>query len=188
MIRYLTGEIIAINRNQLTLATSGGVGYGVSVPSRTLAVSPIGTKLSVHISEAIREDAHDLFGFETTEERDLFEGLRKASGVGPKVALAMLSHFSPAILRQIILDGDIARLSLVPGIGQRSASKIIVELRGQFDGDISIPMTDRSRDAIEVVKSLGYNPREIEVALRNMPADLSTTEEQVTWLLRSLAS
>lgn len=188
MIRFLSGDIIAINRNQIVIATTCGVGYGVIVTSKLVLGLASGQHVGLHISESIREDAHDLYGFSDLAERELFERVRRASGVGPKVALSIVGTFAPAELEALLEAGDAKQLSAVPGIGPKTAVKIIAELR--VGGSLTTPAIDNSsyQQVIQIVRSLGYTDREISAAIKNLPHNLATDQERVMWLLRALGS
>ncbi len=187
MIRYLRGTILDKVRNQIILDVQG-VGYDIFVTATTLTQAEHNHQTAFHISESIREDAHDLFGFLAPEERDSFESLRKVSGVGPKVALAIIGFYAPAELNALIQSGDSTKLSLVPGIGKKSAEKIIVELKGKT---ISIPPAAGSttdQDTVDALQSLGYSRAEIAAMLPKVPASMTSSNERITWILRHLGA
>lgn len=184
MIRYLHGTVADKFRNQIILNVHD-VGYGVNVTTATLTNYNIGDALSLYISESIREDAHDLFGFANADERDMFELLRKVSGIGPKVALSLISFYSPTDLQDIIFAGDEAKLSLVPGIGKKVASKIIVELKDRAKPSGAIAAS-ADNDTIDALLSLGYSHHEVSQILNKVPASLSSSSEKITWILQHL--
>jgi Holliday junction DNA helicase RuvA len=186
MIRYLRGKVMDKTRNAIIVDVNG-VGYDLLITATAIAASTIGQEAEFHISESIREDAHDLFGFTTTDERDTFEMLRKVSGVGPKVALAILSFYQPQELRSVIRSGDSIKVSLVPGIGKKLADKIILELKDKAITATEMPDSLADPDTVEALQSLGYSPAEIAVVLPKIPASLANTNERITWILRHLA-
>jgi Holliday junction DNA helicase RuvA len=186
MIRYLRGTIINKERNAIIVDVSG-TGYDLLATATAIAATVIGQDAEFHISESIREDAHDLFGFTTTDERDTFELLRKVSGVGPKAALAILSFYQPQELQSIIRAADSTKVSLVPGIGKKLADKIILELKDKAVTATEMPDSLADPDTVEALQSLGYSPAEIAQVLPKIPASLTTTNERVTWILRHLA-
>ncbi len=183
MIRYLRGDIIEKSRQRIVLDIQG-VGYDVVVTPSVLAQATIGEQGEFFVSESIREDAHDLYGFRQRGERDMFELLRKVSGVGPKVAIALIGFYQPAELGAIIMSKDIAKLSLVPGIGKKVAEKIVVELQDKTSGAVETPLTDP--DTVAVLQSLGYSPAEIAKVVTKIPASLTTTQDKITWVLRTI--
>lgn len=184
MIRYLHGTVADKFRNQIILNVHD-VGYGVNVTAATLTNYAIGDPLSLYISESIREDAHDLYGFAKSDERDMFELLRKVSGIGPKVALSLIGFYSPTDLQSIIYSGDDAKLSLVPGIGKKVASKIIVELKDRTTQPTEV-VASADNDTIDALLSLGYSHHEVSQILRKVPASLSTSSEKITWILQHI--
>lgn len=183
MIRFLRGTILEKVRSQLIIEVHG-VGYDVFVTPGTLTGAQTGEQIAVYVAESIREDAHDLYGFLSSSERDVFSLLRRVSGVGPKVAMAITGFFSPAQLADIIRTGDASQLSLVPGIGKKLASKIMVELRDKQVTEVPTP--EHTDDTIAALESLGYNHQEIARVLPKIPSALETTSEKVTWILRNL--
>lgn len=185
MIRYLTGAIIDKSRHQLVVLVNG-VGFDVVVTPNLLIQSQIGEHIELHISETVREDAHDLYGFTSIRERDLFETLRKVPGLGPKLAIATLGFFSADELLASISSGDAEKLSLVPGIGKKLAAKVILELRDK----VVLPTIDKTiltdADTVEALQSLGYSPAEIAELIPKIPHEFVTSQERVTWVLRHL--
>ena len=177
MIGRIRGEFLAAGGDAVTLDV-GGVGYEVAVAGRTLAELPgIGSEIVLHTHLHVREDQLALFGFTTADDRDLFRLLMGVSGVGPKVGLAILATMTADDLRRVVATDDAAALTAVPGIGKRSAQKLLLELRPKLDvpdGDLraSGPLGE-VRTALE---GLGYQPDEISAVLRDLPADLPIEE------------
>ena len=133
MIEHLTGKVLRRTPNSLILDVAG-VGYGVEMPLSALCDTPApGQTLSLWIDTYVREDALRLFGFPTFEDRQAFIMLRMVSGIGPKIALAILSTFDAPALRQVILQNKVNLLESVPGIGRRTAEKIILELKSKAE-------------------------------------------------------
>jgi len=165
----------------------GGVGYEVSVETRTLTDLPgVGFETVLHTHLHVREDQMALFGFATADDRDLFRLLLGIPGIGPKVGLAILSTIGADDLRRVAATDDAAALTAVPGIGKRSAQKLLLELRPKLavaDSELltSGPLSE-VRGALE---GLGYQSDEIGEALRQLPADLSV-EELLRQSLQSL--
>lgn len=128
MIASLRGTAISVGINRIVLETMG-VGYDVAVSISTLAGIAVGSEIFLHVSTVMRENALELYGFETLEEKTLFEMLITVAGIGPKTALSILSGISPEGFRQAVLGEDAQRLTVIPGIGRKSAERIILELK-----------------------------------------------------------
>lgn len=173
MIGRLRGTIVRIGGESIVIEV-GGIGYEVTIPVRTLVDLPgIGEDAVLHTHLHVREDQLALYGFASTDDRDLFRLLLGISGVGPKVALAMLSTMDADELRRVVASEDAAALTAVPGIGKRSAQKLLLELRPKLelpDGEID-PSGARS-EVRAALEGLGYQADEIGGALRDLPADL----------------
>ena len=135
MITYITGEILKTNISKdsyVDILISSGVGYRIYIPSTYILPSK-GEKYSVYTYFHVREDNQTLFGFETEEDRDLFELLISVSGIGPKIGLAIMSTYSKKELDSMLNEGDAKKLSKVSGLGMKGAQKIILDLRGKID-------------------------------------------------------
>ena len=183
MIGALTGKVAELGLSGLMLECASGVSYELEVPIGDLASLQNGleTKLWTHM--VVREDAQLLFGFTQKSSRELFRTLIKISGVGPKLALTMLSHMSGAELAAAVESGDAARLSKVPGIGKKTAERMIIELRGKLDvtqtlqpgSAPTLQVGSNYGEAQAALLSLGYNPKEAERALASVDATLSAS-------------
>ncbi|HTM57632.1 MAG TPA: Holliday junction branch migration protein RuvA [Candidatus Udaeobacter sp.] len=160
---------------------AGGVGYAVSVSARTARALPeAGEALFLHTRQVVREDAHMLFGFTGVLELQLFDLLISVSGVGPKVALALLSGLEPAALSRAIRAESIAELVAVPGIGRKTAERLVVELRDKLEllgleagapapkGAPALPRSEKIDDAVAALTRLGYTPAQAQDALRRV--------------------
>ena len=191
MIALLRGEV-AVRRSDHVVILCGGVGHRAAVSAETLRHIPaVGGETTLHTHLIVRDDALALYGFHSEQERDLFLMLLSVQAVGPKVALAVLSAGPPRELVAALAAGDAARLQAVPGIGKRTAERIIVELRekvGVADGPsgagpISVTRgDDPRRTAREALLELGYAPVEADELLRE--ADGETPEELLASALR----
>jgi Holliday junction DNA helicase RuvA len=170
---------VAVRRADHVVVEAGGVGYRLAVSAETLRRVPAqGATVMLHAHLVVRDDALALYGFATEEERDLFLLLIGVQSVGPKVALAVLSGGTPRELVTVLANGDAARLQATPGIGKRTAERIIVELREKVAGataggaDIVITRTDDPRRlARDGLVELGFTIVEADEALRDMPDD-----------------
>src|SRR5262249_55968520 len=143
----------------------GGVGYEVDVPMSTFYNLPAtGAEIALYTHLAVREDAHQLFGFATEAERHAFRQLLKISGVGARTALSVLSGLSVSDLREAVVNQDSGRLTKVPGIGKKTAERLLLELRDKLDGVLAAPAAARSDghagDVINALLALGYNDKE----------------------------
>ncbi len=178
MIALVRGEV-AVRRPDHVVLVAGGVGYRLAVSGETLRQVPaLGAEATLHSHLVVRDDAIQLFGFASEEERDLFLLLIGVQSVGPKVALAVLSGGSPRELVRALAAGDTARLQAVPGIGKRTAERIVVELREKVDAgaapaDIVITRgTDDPRLlARDGLLDLGFAPAEAEELLAGVEGD-----------------
>ena len=189
MIALISGKV-AVRRGDHVVVDCGGVGYRLAVSAETLKHVPaVGRDVLLHTHLIVRDDALALYGFATEEERELFLMLLGVQAVGPKVALAVLSGAPPRELLTVVAAGDAARLQAAPGVGKRTAERIIVELREKVGATLpedSITVT-RSDDpatlAREALLGLGYNANEIDALLQGASGD--STEDLIAHALRS---
>jgi Holliday junction DNA helicase RuvA len=191
MIALVAGEVAVRRSDHVVVETAGGVGYRLAVSAETLRHVPaVGRPVSLHAHLIVRDDALALYGFATEEERDLFLLLIGVQSVGPKVALAVLGGGTPRDLVLALATGDAARLQAVPGIGKRTAERIVVELREKVgvaepaDAPITVSRgDDPRRTAREGLLELGFAPAEAQALLET--ADGSTAEELLASALRA---
>jgi Holliday junction DNA helicase RuvA len=174
MIGRLTGRLLEKHPPQILIDVNG-VGYEVDVPMSTLYHLPAtGEAVTLHTQLIVREDAHLLYGFATQSERETFRRLLKISGVGPKVALAILSGLSVAELAQAVAAQDVKGLTRIPGIGKKTAERLLLELRDKLDAGAAVgvaarPGTASSRsDVANALLSLGYNDKEADWAVKQL--------------------
>ena len=193
MIGSLRGIIQAKAPPQLMIDV-GGVGYELEAPMSTFFHLPaIGQEVRLLTHLVVREDAHMLYGFGTPDERRLFRALLKVSGVGPKIALALLSGISVEAFAQCIVNHDVAALIRVPGIGRKTAERLFVEMRdriGTLDGAVGMPSrADASpeAEALSALVGLGYKPAEAARLLKGVEPGTHTTEELIRRALRGAA-
>ena len=191
MIGRLTGTLLEKNPPHV-LVDCNGVGYEVDVPMSTLYGLPdLGGKVVLFTQLIVREDAHLLYGFGTAQEREAFRQLTKISGVGPRTALAVLSGMSVAELAQAVTMQEAGRLTKVPGIGKKTAERLLLELKGKLGADLS-SVIDLNRpapagsDVLNALLALGYNDREALAAITLIPEGLSLSEG-IRHALRSLS-
>jgi Holliday junction DNA helicase RuvA len=188
VIALVSGEV-AVRRGDHVVVSCGGVGYRLAVSAETLRHVPrVGEGVALHSHLIVRDDALLLYGFATEQERDLFLLLIGVQGVGPKMALAVLSGGPPRELLSAVAGGDVARLQSVPGIGKRTAERIVVELRekvGAAPGDDPIVITrgdDPRTLARDGLVGLGFSAQEAEALLDGAPGD--TPEALIAYALK----
>lgn len=184
MIGYLKGKIIHRGVNWLILDVSG-VGYKVFSCNMQHVTCNMGDNKGFWIHHHVREDRQELYGFKTIEELEMFELLLRVSGVGPKMALAILSKTELEKIKQAINKGDTTFLTTVAGIGRKLASKIIIELKNKIS-DFDLQGIEKSEEVLEALQSLGYRKQDLAKVLARMPANLKSTEEKVKWVLKNL--
>ena len=180
MIGRLTG-VIAEKSPPQVLVDVNGVGYELDVPMSTFYNLPgLGERSTLLTHFVVREDAQQLFGFLTHDERGTFRQLVKISGVGPRTALAVLSGMSVADLAQAVTAQESGRLVKVPGIGKKTAERLLLELKGKLGPDLGAPaaaaISDAQADIVQALVALGYNEREAGAALKALPTDVAVSE------------
>lgn len=168
----------------------GGVGYEIDVPMSTLYKLPdIGAEVVLHTHLQVRDDAHILYGFSSTAERSAFRSLIKVTGVGARIALAVLSGMSVEELSSAITLQETGRLTQIPGIGKKTAERLLLELRGKLGADIgavAAPVAGSQTDILNALLSLGYSSAETQKALKTLPPDVDVSEG-IRLALKSLA-
>jgi Holliday junction DNA helicase RuvA len=179
MIGRLTGTLAEKSPPQLLIDVNG-VGYELDVPMSTFYNLPgLGERVTLLTHFVVREDAQVLFGFLTHDERATFRQLVKISGVGPRTALSILSGLSVTELAQAVSLQETGRLVKVPGIGKKTAERLLLELKGKLGDAIAAPATlasDAQADILQALIALGYNDREAAAALKALPKDVGVSE------------
>lgn len=179
MIGKLTG-ILGDKAPPQVLVECGGVGYEVFVPMSTFYNLPAaGEKVSLLTHFVVREDAQILYGFGSPGEREAFRQLIKISGVGPRTALSVLSGMSVAELAQAVTLQEAGRLVKVPGIGKKTAERLLLELKGKLGADIGLPTSvasDAQADILQALLALGYSDKEAAISLKALPADVGVSD------------
>ena len=176
MISRLTGKLVEKTPPQIVIDVNG-VGYEADVSMQTFYnLPPLGETVQVFTQLVVREDAHLLFGFATAEERKTFLQLIKVSGIGAKTALGILSAMTADELAQAVAEEDVKRLSSAPGIGKKTAERMVLELRGKLithtvtDGLFAAPSeNDETNDIVSTLLALGYSEREAKAAVKGIP-------------------
>ena len=189
MIGRLTGTLSEKNPPEV-LVDCNGVGYEVNVPMSTFYNLPAaGERVSLLTQFIVREDAQLLYGFATHEERQAFRELIKISGVGPRTALSILSGLGVGDLAQAVSLQEAGRLVKVPGIGKKTAERLLLELKGKLGADIGArahAASDAQADILQALLALGYNDKEAAAALKALPADVGVSEG-IKMALKALA-
>ncbi len=179
MIGRLSGILGDKNPPQIVLDCHG-VGYEVDVPMSTFYNLPApGEKLTLLTHMVVREDAQLLYGFATHDERNAFRQLIKISGIGPRMALSVLSGMAVAELAQAITLQEAGRLVKVPGIGKKTAERLLLELKGKLGVDMGLPVnlaSDAQADILQALVALGYSDKEAALALKALPGDVGVSE------------
>jgi Holliday junction DNA helicase RuvA len=180
MIGRLTGTLAEKSPPQL-LVDVGGVGYEVDVPMSTFYNLPVlGERVTLLTHFVVREDAQLLYGFLTATERATFRQLLKISGVGARTALSILSGLSVGELAQAVSAQEVGRLIKVPGIGKKTAERLLLELKGKLGPDLALPgaviRSEAQADIVQALIALGYNEREAAAAIKPLPADVGVSD------------
>ena len=181
MIGSIRGRLLEKNPPQILVETNG-VGYEIDVPMSTLYNLPdIGAEVFLYTHYVVREDAELLFGFSTKAERSLFRLLIRISGIGPKIALSILSGISASILAQAVSQAEPSLLTRIPGVGKKTAERIVLELKGKIDtvvgsADSQTPTSGAKADIISALVSLGYSEREALQAVKGLAADVTVND------------
>lgn len=184
MIGSLRGRLLDRGPDGELLVEVGGVGHRVQVtPSTSVTIGQLDGEVFVHTHHAVREDSETLYGFATIAERRVFESLISAHGVGPALGLAILSVHGPDALRRAVAEDDVAALCLVPGVGKKTAARLVMELKSKLDlpeGEIAVPSGDSGQasasgdsraDVRTALEGLGYGADEIHAVLVDLPTE-----------------
>jgi Holliday junction DNA helicase RuvA len=202
VIALVEGTVVEKSANEVVLLT-GGVGFRLQCSMNTLAALPAvdhRCRLLTHM--VVREDAMDLYGFWTREEREMFRHLISVTGIGPRIALVVLGSLPLADLRLAILTSDTALLSRAPGVGKKTAQRIALELKDKVTEaalaggitpddiaatDLEAPAQDALGEAMQALKALGYSPQEAAAALKGAKGQAQTADELIRLALRNMA-
>ena len=197
MFYHLDGKVAELGQG-MAVIDCNGVGYLVNVSLNTLAQLKNGERAKLYISESVREDAFELFGFASKSEKRSFDLLIGVSGVGPKAALSILSAHTPEALSVAILSGDEKALTVAPGIGKKIAQRVILELKDKLAKEsagfelpvkpgVTVPVGEgKLADASAALGVLGYGPAEINLALKGVDVSALTTEEIIKAALKNM--
>jgi Holliday junction DNA helicase RuvA len=190
LIASLHGKLQSCTDDAL-IVNVGGVGYRVRVPAPTRAnLGAVGAEVQLYTHLHVREDEMSLYGFATEDELRLFETLLTVSGIGPKVGVGILSSASTETIRLAIAQGNVEMLTAIPGIGKKTAQRLVLELKGKIDVSglkEAGELTEVDTDVVDALINLGYSAAEATRAARSVPANVQTVEERVRIALRYLA-
>jgi Holliday junction DNA helicase RuvA len=176
LIGRLTGRLAAKHPPQV-LVDVGGVAYEVDVPMSTFYGLPAaGEPVTLYTHQVVREDAHALYGFATLEERAAFRQLIRISGIGARTALAVLSGLSVADLAQAVTLQEAGRLTKIPGIGKKTADRLLLELKGKLVEVSVSPSQERASDVLNALVSLGYSEKEAHAAVKGLAPGIGVAE------------
>ena len=197
MLYYVCGEVTVLEPG-LAVIDCGGVGYGCHITGYTAAQLKLNQKAKLFVTESIREDAHDLYGFISKEEQRCYELLTSVNGVGPKAAMAILSSGGPQNFTLAVMSGDEKMLTAAQGVGKKIAQRLILELKDKIGGGnmdldfsagpaVTAPAQNSGHKmmAHAALQELGYSPMEIRAALQDVDPN-ATTEEMVRYALRAM--
>ncbi len=185
MIGSLRGMVLERGTQHVLLEVQG-IGYRCAVTPGVLALVKTGEPLFLYIHEVIREDAHDLYGFLTQGELDLCLRLLSVSGVGPKVAMTLLSLGTPETVRKAIMSGDLETLTSVPGVGKKTAQKIVLDLSGQLADEGVVEGEDA--ETLKALQALGYSLADARNALKRVGPEVKGVSDRLRAALQQLSS
>ena len=196
MIGRITGILVEKQAPWLMIEV-GGIGYEIQAPMTTFYTLPdINQEVVLYTHFVVREDVQALYGFMTKSERSLFRSLIKVSGIGPKLALTILSGVEPDTFVQCIMDNDVATLVRLPGVGQKTAERLVVEMRTRLsdwhsEGGMDLSDfsggTDATKDALSALISLGYKPNDASKSLAKHKDENLSSEELIRLVLKDVA-
>ena len=201
MISYIRGELVAMEKEKIIVDVHG-VGYGIFMPEASMGLLPsIGEEVKIHTYLNVREDAMQLFGFLTRDDLQVFKLLIGVSGIGPKGGLSILSKLTADDLRFAVLSGDAKAISAAPGIGKKTAEKVIIELKDKLDlEDVLHPTSNTERvsstvesgvgniqsEAVQALVALGYGSTESLKAVKKVSLENATVEDVLKQALKNL--
>lgn len=186
MFGFIRGKIFDLKPTR-AIVMVGGAGFIIHSTLSYLEKLKVGDEASFWTHTAVRETSIDLYGFETEEELHVFELLLTVSGVGPKSALAILGVAGIKAIEEAVVSRDISSLTKISGVGKKTAEKIVIELNGKLITSTKTgTITNENVDIFEALKSLGYREKDIQETIKNLPKELSTTNEKIKYALKNL--
>jgi len=193
MIASLRGRVVSLDSSSVIIEVNG-VGFRVMLSTQNLAsLGELKSEISLLTTLIVRDDSFSLYGFASEQEQRVFEKLLTVSGVGPKVAMSALSAFSAEDLHRLIMSEDVTRIATIPGIGKKTAQRIILELRGVLDlreaGEPGVPShTAAGNQATDALLSMGFTAREVSLALQGYEGDANNVEALIRFGLKRLGA
>lgn len=176
MIALVEGTLVERGADR-AVVMAGGVGYEVWVPASTMASLPaVGGTVRVLTHLHVRDDAMTLFGFASDAERDLFRLLTTVNGIGPRMALAVLSVLTPEALRRAVIDGDADVITVVPGVGKKVAARIVLDLKEKLGVEVELPAAGPLAEVREALVGMGLTPQEVQAAMADIDGDGAPVE------------
>ena len=197
MISYIRGELVSAGEDKI-IVEAGGIGYGIFMPSKTIGLLPAaGNEVKIHTYLNVREDAMQLFGFLTRDDLEVFRLLITVSGIGPKGGLAVLGTLTADELRFAVMSGDAKAITAAPGIGKKTAERLIIELKDKLkledmlEREENFPDTgmiseDARTEAVQALVALGYSSAESLRAVRSVNLENATAEEVLKEALKKM--
>jgi Holliday junction DNA helicase RuvA len=189
VIASLNGQVRAIDKDWLVLQTAG-VGFRVFCPATLLSEHRVGQTITLHTHLHVRENGLALYGLATAEELELFEILLGVSRIGPRIAMAILDTYSPEVLRGIVAQGNAAALANTPGIGRKTAERLLLDLKDKLGtssaGWVTVDLADGDIEVINALTALGYSVAEARDALTAIPEGVTALDERILAALRAL--
>lgn len=182
MIGFIEGKVISRRANNIIVLTASGVGYKVYLPIGLADKN----KVELFIYHHVREDSNDLYGFGCVEELEVFELLLSVSGVGPKAALSLVSGLGKDSILKAISEGDVTAFKAIPGIGNKVAAKIIVELKSKVAGGAGQTLIPEEDETLEALVALGFKKNEIIPYLAKIPKDVKSVQDKLKFFLKSV--
>lgn len=184
MIAYITGKVVDVGLNFLVIETNG-IGYKVFSDSKSVKIND---KLVLFTYHHISENRQELYGFSDKNKLKFFELLISVNGVGPKMALAIMTQISPDQIKEAITNNDASILTSVSGVGKKVGLKIILELKSKLDKleNFSFEATSSNQELFDTLKSMGYSGSEISNHISKIPKELEKVEEKVMWAIKAL--
>lgn len=187
MIGYLSGEIFEIYENNIIVLVNG-VGYKVFITNRLVEKSKKSELISLYITSVIKEDIFDLYGFESSDEKNMFDLITGVSGIGPKTGLSILSKGKPDDIMNAISNNDSTYFSGIPRLGKKNAQKLIIELKNKAGslGSLTFEQNQERDEIVQALKNFGYQEREIFSLLPEIEKNGERLEEKITFALKHL--
>lgn len=186
MIAYINGKLIEKAKDSITLLIQNGIGYQVIVDANKIISLELQKEYSFWIYQAIKQDAHELFGFQTLAQKHLFQKMIKISGVGPRLGLTIIGSYDVGTLSQIIINKDLISLTKISGVGKKTAERLILEMQNLVE---NIPAKNNAhQESFAALVSLGFKAQDIHKALQKIPSNVNSNQDIIKAALKELKS